>query len=84
MNEQNDPNVQILENATPFEVDPGDYIIWEGKRDVNGVTVYERREGVAAYHDAFGDWKNENGAWITEGYWNGTTLTIRRPLTKEG
>lgn len=31
MTEQtNDSNVKILENATPFEVEPGDYIIWEG------------------------------------------------------
>ena len=79
MNENTGLAVRVIENATLYEVEPGDYIVWESERDVSGVTVRVRREGIAAYQVPIGDWKNENGAWITEGDWEGTTLTIHRP-----
>ena len=83
MDGQNDPNVKIIENATRYDVRPGDHITWECSREWRGADTYERREGIAARQTTFGDWRAERGAYLTCGEGARTTLTIRRQITKE-
>lgn len=81
MNEKNDPNVQIIENATRDDVRPGDHITWELNKRPDGATITERREGTAHHRDSFGDWwTDEGGVWLTLGAGEGVTITIRRPV----
>ena len=77
---QNDPNVKIIEHVTRDDVRPGDHLVWESTREKDGVTITERREGIAHHRDSFGDWWTEGGAWLTLGEGEGVTLTIRRPI----
>ena len=79
----NDSNVKILENATPFEVEPGDYITCERATEYGGVREYIRREGIAHRLDPLGRWHTEEGACITRGKDYDTTLTIRRTVASE-
>ena len=75
-------NVQIIDNAQLDDVHPGDYIIWEYTREVDGVIITVRREGVAGARYGNADWYTKDWMWITESNHRGT-LTIRRPITKE-
>ena len=79
----NDQNMQIIENATLDDVRPGDHLVWEYAREVDGVTITVRREGVAGARYGNVDWYTKDGMWITDSR-QGDTLTIRRPITKEG
>ena len=79
----NDQNMQIIENATLDDVRPGDHLVWEYAREVDGVTITVRREGVAGARYGNADWYTKDGMWITDSR-QGDTLTIRRPITKEG
>ena len=76
MKEQNEPNAQTIENATPDEVRQGDHITWEETDTRKGVTRTVRREGIAYRRDSFGAWWTEDRGLITNG--EGDTLTIRR------
>ena len=76
-------NMQFIENATLDDVIPGDHLVWEYTREVDGVTITERREGIAARQTTFGDWRAERGAYLTCGEGARTSLTIRRQITKE-
>ena len=80
MGNQNDPNVKIIKNATRDDVRPGDHVTWEYTGAREGVTTFERREGIAHHRDSDGDWCAEGGRYITysEGY--GRTITIRRTV----
>lgn len=78
----NDQNMQIIENATLDDVRPGDHLVWEYAREVDGVTITVRREGVAGARYGNADWYTKDGMWITDSR-QGDTLTIRRPITKE-
>ena len=78
----NDQNMQIIENATLDDVRPGDHLVWEYTREVDGVTITARREGVAGARYGNADWYTKDGMWITEANLAGA-LTIRRPITKE-
>ena len=77
MKEQNEPNAQTIENATPDEVRQGDHITWEETDTRKGVTRTVRREGIAHHRDSFGEWWTEGRGLITN--CEGDTLTIRRP-----
>lgn len=76
-------NVQVIKNARLYDVRPGDYIIWEYTREVDGVTITVHREGVAGARYGNADWYTKDGMWITEGEGEGITITIRRPINKE-
>lgn len=78
MNTPNDTNIKIIEHATRDDIHPGDHVTWEWTRGAGGVTITERREGIAHHRDNFGDWWPEKGWWITNG--EGVTLTIRRTV----
>ena len=78
----NDQNMQIIENATLDDVRPGDHLVWEYAREVDGVTITVRREGVAGARYGNVDWYTKDGMWITDSR-QGDALTIRRPITKE-
>ena len=80
MGNLNDPNVKIIKNATRDDVRPGDHVTWEYTGAREGVTTFERREGIAHHRDSDGDWCAEGGRYITysEGY--GRTITIRRTV----
>ena len=80
MNEKNDPNVQVIENATCDDVRPGDHVIWECAREFYGVTTTNRREGIAAHRRPNGNWSTAAGRDITYGEDEGVTITIRRPV----
>ena len=75
-------NVQIIENASLDDVRPGDHLVWEYAREVDGVTITVRREGVAGARYGNADWYTKDGMWITESNHRGT-LTIIRQITKE-
>ena len=79
MNENTNPDVQVIENASLDDVRPGDHVVWEKTWVVRGVTCTEIREDVAHHLDSAGDWCNEDGMWITGGAGEGITITIRRP-----
>ena len=76
MGEQNDPNVQVIENATRDDVRPGDHITWMCVEEIDSVTTEHHREGIAHHRDRDGDWRAKDEACITIG--EGATLTIRR------
>ena len=80
MNEKNDPNVQVIENATRDDVRPGDHLILETPRLWRDVTITTRREGIAHHRDGDGDWCTEDGVWLTDFSDASGTLTIRRPI----
>ena len=85
----NDQNVKIIENATRDDVRPGDHVVWErpvAERPVaeRDATTTLRREGIAHHRDHYGDWCTKGGMWLTDLAGEGTTITIRRPITKEG
>lgn len=75
-----DPTVKIIENARLDGVRPGDHLVWEHTREVDGVTTTVRREGVAHRRDEHGTWWTKDGMWITTGEVKDTTLTIRRTV----
>ena len=76
MGEQNDPNVQVIENATRYDVQPGDHITWERVTTIDGVTITTRYEGIARFRDEGGDWWTGEGMYVTTD--DAATLTIRR------
>ena len=76
-------NVQVIENARLDDVQSGDHLTWEHTREVDGVTITVRREGVAGARYGNVDWYTKDGMWITDSR-QGDALTIRRPITKEG
>ena len=76
-------NVQVIEKARLDDVLPGDHITWECSREWRGADTYERREGIAACRYGNADWYTKDGMWITDSR-QGDTITIRRPITKEG
>ena len=76
-------NVEIIENAWLDDVRPGDHLTWDESRTLDGVTITNRREGIAGRRYGDDDWYTEEGMWITDGEFEGVTLTIRRPITKE-
>lgn len=80
----NDQNMQTIKNATLDDVRPGDHVVWELFHEICGATITYRREGIAHHRDKWGDWCNEDDVCVTDGEDKFTTLTIRRPLTKEG
>ena len=47
MNENTNPDVKTIENATGDDVRPGDHITWEQTEVRKGVTRTVRREGIA-------------------------------------
>ena len=71
---------QIIKNARLDDVIPGDHLVWEYTREVDGVTITARREGVAGARYGNADWYTKDGMWITEGEGERVTLTIRRPI----
>ena len=75
-------NVQIIENASLDDVVPGDHLVWEYTREVDGVTITARREGIAACRYGNVDWYTKDGMWITDSR-QGDALTIRRPVPVE-
>ena len=75
-------NVKIIENARLDDVRPGDHLTWEYAREVDGVTITVRREGVAGARYGNADWYTKDGMWITESNHRGA-LTIIRQTTKE-
>ena len=81
MKEQNEPNAQTIENATPDEVRQGDHITWEETDTRKGVTRTVRREGIAHHRDSFGAWWTEDRGLITNS--EGIALTLRRTVTSE-
>lgn len=78
MTTHHDPNVKIIENATRDDVRPGDHLIRAHVWETCGVTVTDRREGIAHYRDDEGDWRTKEGMWLTHREGEDTTLTIRR------
>lgn len=83
MSKKNEANVQVIENASPEDVRPGDYIAWETRHTGSGSTLTMRREGVARHRGAGGEWRTEDGGLLTEEEYENTALTIRRPITEE-
>ena len=79
MNENTNPDVKTIENATGDDVRPGDHVTWDDVEEERGMTITTRREGIAHHRDLDGDWWTEDGMWITFGESEGDTLTIRRP-----
>ena len=79
MNENTDPDVKIIENASLDDVRPGDHLIWDLTWTHRDVTLTNRREGTAYHRDEFGDWWAKDGGCITVDGQAGATLTIRRP-----
>lgn len=78
MTTHTDTNVKIIENARPGDVRPGDHLIRAHVWETCGVTVTDRREGIAHYRDDEGDWRTKEGMWLTHREGEDTTLTIRR------
>ena len=79
MNEKNDPNVQVIENATRDDVRPGDHLTWTKTWTEDGVKITRRREGIAHHRDVDGDWWAKEGNYLTVGEGERITITIRRP-----
>ena len=77
----NDPNVQVIENASLSDIRPGDYVIWLEARKDRGVVGSRRREGIAYYRDEWGDWRTKEGAWVAGVEEDDITITIRRTLS---
>ena len=83
MSKTNETGFQVIKNAARNHGRPGDYMTWEATETRSGVTVTARREGIAHHRDQWGDWCTESGLHITGGEDESTTITIRRPITKE-
>ena len=83
MSNKNETDIQVIENASPDEIQTGDHVVWEWVGSGRGVSVTERREGIAHHRDWTGGWCTEDDGWITDLEDKGFTITIRRPLTKE-
>ena len=80
MNENTNPDVKTIENATRDDVRPGDHITWTRVWERDGVAVKIIYEGIAHHRaDDDNDWWTKGGMYITNGEGDGTTLTIRRP-----
>lgn len=73
-------NVKIIENASRDDVRPGDHVTWEYTNTRNGVTTFERREGIAHHRDEDGDWCTKEGRYITYRESNDSVITIRRTV----
>lgn len=73
-----EPNVQVIENASPDDIQAGDHLIWERTHTDRGVTFLDRRECTAQHCNPDGEWWTEGLAWIWWGTAEGGTLTIRR------
>ena len=84
MNNQNENSVQIIENASMYDVRPGDHITWEKTWAVRSVTATEFREGIAHHRNEDDAWCAKDGMWIAPSDGECTAITIRRPITKEG
>lgn len=82
MDELNNQNVKVIENATAEMVREGDRLTRRSAGQYGSVTTVETREGVASYRDGHGDWFTADGIWLTDGEGEGVTLTIRRPIRK--
>ena len=80
MNENTNPGVQVIENASLDDVRPGDHLTWERTDERGGLIYLERREGIAHFRDEGGDWRTKDGQWITHGEGKDITITIRRPV----
>ena len=78
MDEKIETAVQVIENATRADIRPGDHITWECPREMDGVTVTERHEGIARFRDEGGDWWTDEGMYIKTD--DAATLTIRRTV----
>lgn len=83
-----DPNIQIIENATLDDIQEGDHVIHSETIYYSGVTTSGRREGVAHHKDEDGCWRTEEGEWIVDETDENDTITIRRAIdtlpTKDG
>lgn len=84
MSKKNKTTVQVIENARPEDVRPGDHIVWEHTETFHGVTRTVRREGIAHHRDQLDDWLTGDDGLITDGEGEGVTIKIRRPITEEG
>lgn len=71
---------KIIENASLYDIRPGDHIIWERTWMMRGVTGIEHREGTAHHRNQDDDWCTEDGMWIAAGEGEGIDLTIHRPI----
>ena len=80
MNTHHEPNVKIIENASPKDVRPGDHITWERVEEFGGATIYERREGIAYSGPPSGKWFTEAGVCLTDVAGEDFTVTIRRTV----
>lgn len=78
MSEPTNSNVQVIENASMYDVRPGDHITWEKTRVVRSVTATEIREGIAHHRNEDDAWCAEDGMWIAPCDGEGITITIRR------
>ena len=83
-----DPNIQIIENATLDDIQAGDHVIHLEVLNYSGITVTGRREGIAHHLDKDGDWCTEEGEWIICETDEDDVITIRRAIntlpTKDG
>ena len=79
MTKHTDPNAQTIENASADDVRAGDHVTWKYTWEDKGATCTHIREGIAHHRGADGNWRTEDGAWITFGDGEGITITIRRP-----
>ena len=77
-----DENVLTIENVSPEDVRPGDYIVWETRHTGSGSTLTMRREGVAHHRGVSGEWRTDVGGLLTEDMYENATLTIHR-IVKE-
>ena len=81
MSENTETRTETIENATIDDVRPGDHIAWTYTWEVGGVTFTMCREGIAHRRDeGSGDWRAEEGGWLTNGEGKGITITIRRAV----
>ena len=80
MSTTTEPRVKIIEHATRDDIRPGDHVVWEWTRQCNGVTITERREGIASYRGTYGDWCTGERRHITDGEGDGSSITIRRTV----
>lgn len=70
---------KTIENASWYDVRPGDHIVWEKEWRARGVVCIEHREGIAHHRDDDDVWCTEDGMWIAAGEGEGIDLTIHRP-----
>lgn len=78
-----DSNLKTIENACLDDVLGGEHLTWTRTKELGGVIITERREGIAEFLDDDGDWHAEGSGWITDGEGEGITLTIHRPAVPE-